>query len=95
MVAQRLPPAGAAICVGLYAVATVGFLWALIVSGGALVAGTVSQTSPAIRVPMALPYAALPVGGLLIGLHFLASLGGLASLGRGASGRAPHGGPAA
>ena len=95
MVAQRLPPAGAAVCVGLYALATVGFLWALIVSGGALVAGTVSQTSPAIRVPMALPYAALPVGGLLIGLHFLASLGWLASPGGGASGSAPHGGTVA
>lgn len=83
MVAQRLPPAGAAVCVALYAIATVAFLWALIVSGGALVAGTTSQTSPAIRLPMALPYAALPVGGLLIGLHFLASLGG------GATRRAP------
>jgi len=80
--------------VALYALATVGFLWALIVSGGALVAGTVSQTSPAIRLPMALPYAALPVGGVLIGLHFLASLGG-ASLGGGAPGRAPHDGTGA
>jgi TRAP-type C4-dicarboxylate transport system permease small subunit len=95
MVAQRLPPAGAAACVGLYVVATVGFLWALIVSGGALVAGTMSQTSPAIRLPMALPYAALPVGGMLIGLHFLASLGRRASPGKGAPGRAPHGGTAA
>lgn len=89
MMAQRLPPAAAAVCVGLYTLATVGFLWALIVSGGALVAGTMSQTSPAIRLPMALPYAALPVGGVLIGLHFLASLGG-ASLGGGAAERGPH-----
>lgn len=94
MVAQRLPPAGRAVCVGLYALATVGFLWALIVSGGALVAGTMSQTSPAIRLPMALPYAALPVGGVLVGLHFLSSLGGAAP-GGGAAGRAPHGGPVA
>ncbi len=89
MVVQRLPPAAAAVCVGLYALATVGFLWALIVSGGALVAGTMSQTSPAIRLPMALPYAALPVGGVLIGLHFLASLAG------GASRRAPSDGTTA
>ena len=95
MVAQRLPAAGAAACAGLYAVAAVAFLWALIVSGAALVSGTVSQTSPAIRLPMALPYAALPVGGLLIGLHFLASLGGGAAGGAGASDRAPQGSAAA
>lgn len=75
MVAECLPAGGAAVCTGLYAVAAVGFLWALIVSGGALVAGTASQTSPAMRLPMALPYAALPVGGVLIGLHFLARMG--------------------
>ena len=91
MVAQRLPAGGAAACVGLYALATVVFLWALIVSGSVLVAGTVSQTSPAIRLPMALPYAALPVGGLLIGLHFLASLGGGAAEEGSAPERAPHG----
>jgi TRAP-type C4-dicarboxylate transport system permease small subunit len=56
-------------------VAAVGFLWTLTVSGSALVAGTASQTSPAIGLPMALPYAALPVGGVLIALHFLADLG--------------------
>jgi TRAP-type C4-dicarboxylate transport system permease small subunit len=95
MVAQRLPAGGAAACVGLYVLATVVFLWALIVSGSALVAGTVSQTSPAIRLPMALPYAALPVGGVLIALHFLASLGGGAAEEGGAPGRAPHGSAAA
>jgi len=95
MVAQRLPAGGAAACVGLYVLATVVFLWALIVSGSALVAGTVSQTSPAIRLPMALPYAALPVGGVLIALHFLASLGAGAAEEGGAPGRAPHGSAAA
>ena len=94
MLAQRLPPAGAAVCVALYVIATVGFLWALIVSGGALVMGTLSQTSPAIRLPMALPYAALPVGGVLIALHFLASLGGAsrgsASPGSGETGPPSH-----
>lgn len=75
LVAQRLPPAGARLCAALYGVAAVAFLWALVVSGRALVVGTASQTSPAIGLPMALPYAALPVGGLLIALHFLAGLG--------------------
>lgn len=75
MVARRLPPLGARLCVGLYALAVVAVLWALVVSGRTLVAATASQTSPAIGLPMALPYAALPVGGLLIALHFLAGLG--------------------
>ena len=38
-------------------------------------AGTTSQTSPAMGLSMAVPYAALPVGGVLIALHFLAALG--------------------
>ena len=75
MVARRLPPLGARLCAGLYGAAAVAFLWALVVSGRALVAGTSSQTSPAMGLPMALPYAALPLGGLLIALHFLAGMG--------------------
>lgn len=75
MLARRLGPRGRAVCAALFAVAACGFLWALVVSGRALVAGTMSQTSPAMGIPMAVPYAALPVGGVLIALHFLAALG--------------------
>ena len=75
MVAARLPPAGRRVCAALFAVAATAFLWVLIVDGSGLVARTMTQTSPAIGVPMALAYAALPVGGLLIALHFLAALG--------------------
>ena len=75
MVARRLDARGRAACAVLFVIAAAGFLWALVVSGGALVAGTVTQSSPAMNLPMAVPYAALPVGGLLIALHFLAAVG--------------------
>ena len=75
MVARRLDARGRAVCAVLFVIAAAGFLWALVVSGGALVAGTVTQSSPAMNLPMAVPYAALPVGGLLIALHFLAAVG--------------------
>jgi TRAP-type C4-dicarboxylate transport system permease small subunit len=75
MLARRLSPRGRAVCAALFVLAAVGFLWALVVSGGALVAGTVSQSSPAMSLPMAVPYAALPAGGVLVALHFLAALG--------------------
>ena len=75
MVARRLDARGRAVCTVLFVIAAAGFLWALVVSGGALVAGTVTQSSPAMNLPMAVPYAALPVGGLLIALHFLAAVG--------------------
>ena len=40
-----------------------------------------TQTSPAIGVPMAAAYAALPVGGVLIAIHLLAALGAPAPAG--------------
>jgi len=75
MIAAHLPRAGRRVCQALFAIAAAAFIWALVVNGSALVAGTLSQTSPAIGIPMALPYAALPVGGLLVALHFIAALG--------------------
>ena len=75
MLAARLPPTGRRICAALFALAAVAFLWALVVHGGALAAKTMSQSSPAMGMPMAFAYAALPVGGVLIALHFLAQLG--------------------
>ena len=75
MVARRLSARGRLACAALFVVAATGFLWALVVAGSALVAGTASQSSPAMSLPMAVPYAALPVGGVLIALHFLAGLG--------------------
>src|SRR4029079_8498913 len=44
MVAQRLDARGRAACAVLFMIAAAGFLWALVVSGGALVAGTVTQS---------------------------------------------------
>ena len=75
MIAARLPPAGRRACGALFAIAAVAFLWVLIVHGGGLVARTMTQTSPAIGVPMAVAYAALPVGGVFIAIHLLAALG--------------------
>lgn len=75
MLAARLPPAGRRVCAALFAIAAIAFLWALVVHGGSLVAKTMSQSSPAMSMPMALAYAALPVSGVLIALHFLARLG--------------------
>lgn len=75
MLAARLPPAGRRLCAALFALAAVAFVWALVVHGGSLAAKTISQSSPAMSMPMAFAYAALPVGGVLIALHFLARLG--------------------
>ena len=75
MLAARLPPAGKRVCGLLFAGAAVAFLWALIVNGSKLVMLTTSQTSPAIGLPMALAYAALPAGGVLVAFHFVAALG--------------------
>ena len=74
MIALRLPAAGQRVCAALFGFAGTAFLWALIVNGADLVSKTVSQTSPAMGMPMALAYAALPVAGVLIALHFVAAL---------------------
>ena len=75
MLAAKLPPAGRQVCAALFALAAVAFLWALVVHGISLAVRTMSQSSPAMGMPMAIAYAALPVGGVLIALHFLARLG--------------------
>ena len=75
MLAARLPAFGRRVCAGLYVIAALVFLWAIVVNGGLLAARTMSQTSPAMGLPMAAAYAALPIGGVLIALHFLAALG--------------------
>ena len=75
MLAARLPAFGRRVCAGLYVIAALLFLWAIVVNGGLLAARTMSQTSPAMGLPMAAAYAALPIGGVLIALHFLAALG--------------------
>lgn len=72
LLATNLPPAGKRICTALFVLAATLFLWVLVVDGGALVLRTLTQTSPAIGIPMAVPYAALPVGAVLIALHLIA-----------------------
>ena len=76
MLAAKLPPAGRSVCTILYVCAAAAFVGVLIVNGSMLAWHTTSQVSPAIGVPMAAAYAALPAGGLLMGLHFLAKIGG-------------------
>jgi len=74
MVATMLPPAGKLVCRALYGVAVVVFLWALVVHGGYLASMTINQSSPAMNMPMSIAYTALPVGGVLMALHFVAAL---------------------
>lgn len=88
MIATALPAAGRRVCKALFAIAAAVFVWVLIADGGALAARTMSQTSPAIGLPMAAAYAALPVGGVLIALHLLAALG--ASAASSDSSHTPH-----
>jgi TRAP-type C4-dicarboxylate transport system permease small subunit len=75
MLAVRLPAAGRLICAALFVCAAVAFIGVLVFNGSLLVAHTASQSSPAMEMPMAIAYAALPVGGILMALHFLAALG--------------------
>jgi TRAP-type C4-dicarboxylate transport system permease small subunit len=75
MVVSALPPPARRLCKLLFAGAAAVLLWVLIVDGTRLAAATLSQHSPAIGVPMGAAYAALPVMGVLITLHLLASIG--------------------
>ena len=75
MLVARMSRRGKRVCAVLNVIAAVAFLWVLVVDGAGLVAMTASQSSPAIGMPMAIAYAALPVGGILVALHFLAALG--------------------
>lgn len=72
MLASHLGRPGQRFCLLLYVVAAAALVWALVRSGGQLAFHTLSQQSPAMSLPMAIPYAALPVGGVLIALHFIA-----------------------
>ena len=63
MLAARLPAFGRRVCAGLYVIAALVFLWAIVVNGGLLAARTMSQTSPAMGLPMAAAYAAFANGG--------------------------------
>lgn len=74
MLAAHLPPAGKRVCALLYFAAAAALVWVLVVNGSLLAWHTLQQTSPAMGLPMAVPYAALPVGGLLMALHFIAGL---------------------
>ncbi len=70
----KLPYGGRRVCRALFGVAAAGFLWVLVVDGAQLVERTTSQLSAAMGLPMALPYAALPIGGVLVAIHLLAQL---------------------
>lgn len=72
-VAVSLPLIGQKICKLLYVFSVIVFLWVLIYHGNSLVSLTMTQSSPAIGLPMAFAYAALPIGGVLMTLHFLAA----------------------
>lgn len=76
LVHEMLPPAGRRACQALFVVAAAAFVWVLVTDGVRLVQSTRAQSSPAMELSMAIPYAALPVGGLLIALHLLAGFGG-------------------
>ena len=76
MLAAHLPAVGQRVCAALYVCAAVAFVGVLVVNGSMLAWHTMSQVSPAIGAPMAAAYAALPTGGVLMGLHFLARIGG-------------------
>ena len=72
MLAAHLARAGQRFCTVLYVLAAAALVWALVASGSQLAWHTIHQQSPAMSLPMAAPYAALPIGGLLIALHFIA-----------------------
>lgn len=73
---MHLPRAGRLGCQATFALAAAVFLWVIVVHGGYLVKGTLTQSSPAMNLPMGIPYAALPACGLLVSLHFIAALAG-------------------
>lgn len=69
-------PAGVAGALTMLAQVSVALILAVMTWGGIkLVVITSAQISPALRIPMAVPYLALPVGSVIMLFHVLASFG--------------------
>ena len=74
----------------LFSRVCVGVILAVVLGGDLqLVAVTHSQISPALRIPMSIPYLAVPVGSCIMLIHLLASLSGPDSRHKCTAGRAP------
>jgi TRAP-type C4-dicarboxylate transport system permease small subunit len=69
---RALPPIGARALFGLAAVCSLLFFCVMVGYGALLVQQTWLQHSPSLGLPMGLPYLAVPVAGLLMGLHTIA-----------------------
>lgn len=75
-VIERLPSGTARVALVLSRVC-VGLILAVVLWGGIqLVIVTHFQLSPALRIPMSIPYLAVPVGSCIMLVHLLASLSG-------------------
>ena len=73
---ERLP-SGTARAVLILSRVCVGLILAVVLWGGIqLVIVTHFQLSPALRIPMSIPYLAVPVGSFIMLVHLLASLSG-------------------
>jgi TRAP-type C4-dicarboxylate transport system permease small subunit len=71
---------------------SVGIILTVMTWGGInLVVITSTQISPALRIPMAVPYMALPVGSVIMLFHVIASIAGRPSYGDGAGESRPDG----
>ncbi len=66
---ERFPPALSRVCKVLALIAVVMMLSIILWGGIQLVAITRAQISPALRMPMSVPYAAIPVGAALMLVH--------------------------
>lgn len=86
LIEPRLPPGARPWWRAAVLLAGLAFAGLVSVYGLSLAQFNMRQRSPAMGLPMGLPYAAIPTGGLLIALHLLAALlhpGGQVGTGRG------------
>jgi TRAP-type C4-dicarboxylate transport system permease small subunit len=74
---DRVPPRVRKVLTGIALVAVVWFLW-LILQQGLVLAGNIwLQRSPALNLPMVVPYAAIPLGAVFMVIQVLLALGRL------------------
>lgn len=71
---ERLPPKASRLLAPFVALLMVGFLAVMAKEGFRLAVKNMAQHSPAMDLPMLIPYLAIPVGGALMILEILASL---------------------
>jgi TRAP-type C4-dicarboxylate transport system permease small subunit len=71
---ERVPRRVRKVLTGIALFAVLWFLWLMLQQGYLLIGNIWLQRSPAMSIPMVIPYAAIPVGAVLMMIHVLLTL---------------------